>query len=99
MQFVCWRNNPMRDPEKVLAIALAEVGYLEKETNAQLDEAQANAGDENYTKYARDLDSMLFYNGRKNGHSWCDVFVDWCFVMAYGEENARKMTSSLCSFC
>lgn len=82
----------MRDMEIVLTIALDEVGYLEKETNAFLDEDTVNAGDENFTKYARDLDKIHFYNGRKNGHSWCDVFVDWCFVMAYGEEDARKMT-------
>ncbi len=82
----------MQEKERVLAIALQEVGYLEKETNRALDEDTANAGDENFTKYARDLDRIHFYNGRKNGHSWCDVFVDWCFVMAFGEENARKMT-------
>lgn len=82
----------MLDREKVLVIALGEVGYLEKETNSQLYETTANAGDENFTKYARDLDQMHFYNGRKNGHSWCDVFVDWCFVKAYGETDARKIT-------
>ena len=82
----------MYDPGKVIQVALEEVGYLEKETNAHLDDDTANAGDENYTKYARDLDKLRFYNGRKNGHSWCDVFVDWCFVTAYGEEAAQKMT-------
>jgi len=82
----------MPDREKVMEIALGEVGYLEKETNEALDEETANAGDENFTKYARDLDKLRFYNGRKNGHSWCDVFVDWCFVQAYGEEAARKIT-------
>lgn len=82
----------MNKAKMVLRIALDEVGYLEKETNAKLDEDTANAGDENFTKYARDLDKLYFYNGRKNGHSWCDVFVDWCFVKAFGEEAARKMT-------
>ena len=82
----------MTEAEKVLAIALAEVGYLEKETNAALDHATANAGDENYTKYARDLDELYFYNGRKNGHAWCDVFVDWCFVQAFGEGGAKERT-------
>lgn len=82
----------MADPKKVISVALGEVGYLEKETNRDLDSDTANAGDENFTKYARDLDGIRFYNGKKNGYSWCDVFVDWCFVTAYGEENARKMT-------
>ena len=86
------KGLPMYDKETVLRIALGEVGYVEKETNAQLDDADANAGDENYTKYARDLDKLHFYNGRKNGCAWCDVFVDWCFVKAYGEEAALAMT-------
>ena len=77
---------------KVIDVALAEVGYLEKETNAQLDSDTGNAGDENYTKYARDLHKITgFYNGNKNGFAWCDVFVDWCFVTAYGVELARKL--------
>lgn len=82
----------MTEAETVLAIALAEVGYLEKETNAGLDHATENAGDENYTKYARDLDGIRFYNGRKNGFAWCDVFVDWCFVRAFGEAGAKQRT-------
>lgn len=80
------------DKQKVIDIALAELNYLEKETKAQLDSKTANAGDANYTKYARDLDAIGFYNGRKQGHAWCDVFVDWCFVQAYGKEAALKLT-------
>lgn len=82
----------MAKPEKVLAVALKEVGYVEKETNDRLDETYANPGDENFTKYARDLDQLRFYNGRKNGCAWCDVFVDWCFVKAFGEEKALELT-------
>ena len=80
------------DPKRVIDIALAEVGYLEKETNAQLDDKTANAGDENYTKYARDLDAIGFYNGRKQHVAWCDVFVDHSFVEAYGMEVALAIT-------
>ena len=80
------------DPKEVLAIAEAEVGYLEKKSNADLDDKTANAGNKNYTKYARDLDALNFYNGRKNGYAWCDVFVDWCFVKAYGKEAALELT-------
>lgn len=82
----------MTDIEKVLAIALGEVGYLEKETREQLDSRTENAGDENFTKYARDLDALDFYRGDKNGLAWCDVFVDWCFVRAFGEKKALRMT-------
>lgn len=78
--------------DDVIKIALDEVGYLEKESNKSLDSNTANAGDENYTKYARDLDKISgFYNGKKNGYAWCDVFVDWCFVQAFGVENAKKL--------
>lgn len=81
------------DPKKVIDVALAEVGYLEKENNADLDSKTGNAGDKNYTKYARDLDALGFYNGRKQSIAWCDVFVDWCFVQAYGLEAALKLTN------
>ena len=80
------------DPQKVIDIALAEVGYLEKKSNSQLDDKTANAGDKNYTKYGRDLYNLKFYNGNKNGVAWCDVFVDWCFVQAYGLEAACELT-------
>lgn len=78
---------------KLLAIAEAEVGYLEKETNKNLNSKTANAGDENYTKYANDFDKVYtsFYNGKKNGFAWCDMFVDWCFVKAFGEALALKL--------
>lgn len=79
---------------RLINIALAEVGYIEKETKSQLDDPTANAGNGNYTKYARDIDANYpeFYNGKKNGAEWCDVFVDWCFITAFGVENAQEMT-------
>ena len=64
---------------KLLEIARAELGYKEKETNSQLDDKTANAGDGNWTKYARDLHSAGYYQAAKNGYAWCDMFVDWCF--------------------
>lgn len=77
---------------KLIKIAEAEVGYLEKETNKNLDSKTVNSGDENFTKYARDLDALgNFYNGKKNGYSWCDVFVDWCFYKAFGRTQAQKL--------
>lgn len=82
----------MYDRQRVIDIALAEVGYLEKETVSDLDDKTANAGDENKTKYARDLDALGFYNGKKQGVAWCDVFVDWCFYAAYGLDAALKLT-------
>ena len=77
---------------KVIEIALNEVGYLEKKSNKNLDSKTANAGSNNWTKYARDLDAFgNFYNYKKNGYAWCDMFVDWCFVKAFGVETAKKL--------
>lgn len=77
---------------KLLAIAIAEIGYKEKETNSQLDDKTANAGDGNYTKYARDLYAAGYYQANKNGYAWCDMFVDWCFLQLCGtKEKAEAM--------
>lgn len=68
----------MYDKQKVIDLALSECGYHE----------QGN----NYTKYAAYLDAIKgFYNGPKNGYAWCDVFVDWCFVKAYGVVGAKEL--------
>ena len=78
--------------ERLIATAKAEEGYLEKATNAQLDSKTANAGSNNWTKYARDLDNIgNIYNGKKNGYAWCDVFVDWCFIKTFGVDLAMKL--------
>ena len=82
----------MTPVEKLINTAKAEVGYLEKKTNSQLDSKTANAGENNWTKYARDLDNLGIYNGKKNGYAWCDMFVDWCFVQSFGLANAMQMT-------
>lgn len=66
--------------KRLLEIAAAEIGYKEKETNSQLDNPTANAGDDNYTKYARDLHAAGYYQASKQGFAWCDMFVDWCFL-------------------
>lgn len=80
---------------KLIEIAQAEVGYLEKESNKSLDSKTGNAGDENYTKYARDLYKAGYYNGNKNGYAWCDVFVDWLFWKLCDKDaaKAQKMIS------
>lgn len=95
----------MSEKDKVIDIALNEVGYIEKASNKDLDSKTANTGSGNYTKYARDLDNINFYNGKKNGYSWCDIFVDWCFVKAFGKARAlellcqpEKSTGAGCGF-
>lgn len=75
----------MKSHEKVISIARQEVGYLEKASNKDLDSKTANAGSANYTKYARDLYPSL------QGQPWCDMFIDWCFVQAFGQVDARQL--------
>ena len=78
--------------ERLIATAEAEIGYLEKATNSQLDDKTANAGSNNWNKFARDLDQLGIYNGKKNGYAWCDILVDWCFVQTFGLDVAMKLT-------
>ena len=71
---------------QLVAIAEAEVGYLEKKSNSNLDSKTGNAGSKNYTKYARDLHSAGYYQANKNGYEWCEVFNDWCHWIASGKD-------------
>jgi len=81
----------MTAQEQLIATAEAQVGYMGKKTNTRLDDPKANPGGK-YNKFAWDLDALGdFYNGRKNGYDWCDVFVDWCFVTTFGRELAQKL--------
>lgn len=61
---------------KIIAIAQAEVGYIEKDSNSNLD-VKTGSGSKNFTKYARDV-------GHANGLAWCATFVTWVFQQAAG---------------
>ena len=71
--------------EKLISIAKAEVGYLEKKSNSNLDDKTANAGSKNYTKYWRDIKPTY------QGQPWCACFVTWCYVQAFGRDMAEKL--------
>nr|DAG73362.1 MAG TPA: PlyB like endolysin [Caudoviricetes sp.] len=70
---------------KVLSVAKAEIGYLEKKSNSQLNSKTANAGSGNYTKYWRDVKPSY------QGQPWCACFVSWCFMKAFGQDKAKKL--------
>ncbi len=81
----------MTPQARLIATAEDQVGYMGKKTNSQLDDPNANTSGR-YNKFARDLDALGdFYNGKKNGYDWCDVFVDWCFVTTFGRELGQKL--------
>lgn len=76
---------------QVVGVAEAEVGYLEKsKANYQKYGAKClypkteYAGADNYTKYA-------YETGHANGQYWCQTFVNWCLMAAYGKDTADKL--------
>ena len=56
----------------ILRVAAAEVGYLEKASNASLDSKTANAGSNNWTKYGK------WYGLNGPEAYWCHMFISWC---------------------
>ena len=86
----------MNTPDKVLAIAAAEVGYLEKSKKAYendpdvLYDKTKGAGSDNYTKYGREMHEV-YPQTMDFPAAWCDCFVDWCFYKAYGVTTAQNM--------
>ena len=68
----------MTAQQKIVNLAYKQLGYVETATNK--------------TKYAADLDALGdVYNGPKNGYDWCDVFVDWLFIEAFGKTVGMKL--------
>jgi len=81
----------------ILNIANEEVGYLEKSWEAYNENPEViydkteGAGNDNVTKYAKEMDELEVYNGPKQGYAWCKVFIDWCFVQAFGVDKAGEL--------
>lgn len=71
--------------QKVIDIATAEIGYLEKRSASQMDSKTANAGSANYTKYWRDVYPNY------QAQAWCACFVSWVFMQAFGKDMAQKL--------
>lgn len=82
--------------DKVLAIAEAEVGYLEKsksaylKSKAVLDKKTEGAGSDNYTKYGRDMHA-IYPAVMDFPAAWCCCFCEWCFYKAYGISTAKSL--------
>ena len=86
----------MNTVDKVIAVAMAEVGYLEKskvayKKNPQIIyEKTAGAGSDNYTKYGYEM-HKIYPTVMDFPAYWCDAFVDWCFQKAYGISTAKSL--------
>lgn len=86
----------MNTVDKVLKIALNEVGYLEKSKTAYkknpdiIYDKTAGAGSDNYTKYGYEL-KQIYPSVIDFPAYWCDQYVDWCFYKAYGIATAKSL--------
>lgn len=76
--------------DKVIDVALSEVGYLEKKNGNNLYDKTANAGSNNYTKYGKEMHN-IYPAVMDYPAYWCDAFVDWCFYKAYGVSTAKSI--------
>lgn len=74
---------------KVIKVEKKYNGYLEKETNNKLDSMKENAGDNNYTRFARDY--YKYTGGNYQGQPWCAMYQSVCMVEAFGLEIAKKL--------
>nr|WP_303223750.1 glycoside hydrolase family 25 protein [uncultured Blautia sp.] len=63
--------------------------YLEKKSNAYLDDFTRNAGSKNYTKFARDVNNW----GQPGcqGQPWCAVYQFWKLVKIFGLARAQQI--------
>jgi hypothetical protein len=59
---------------RLIETAESYVGYLEKATNAKLEDFTANAGSGNYTLFGQ------WYGKGWNGQPWCAMFVSSMWV-------------------
>lgn len=86
----------MNTVDKVLKVAMNEVGYLEKSKEAYkknpdiIYEKTAGAGSDNYTKYNKVMHD-IYPSVMDFPAYWCDAFVDWCFYTAYGVTTAKSL--------
>ena len=55
--------------DRFLKIARDQLGYLEKASNANLNNFKANPGNRNYTLYGKEFGA--------NGYAWCANFMSW----------------------
>ena len=83
----------------VTVTAEAEVGYLEKASNSNLDSKTGNAGYNNYTKYWRDIAKLGLLKGTVSDPNfaggsmwyWCAAFITWCFIQVFGVDLTKTL--------
>ena len=76
----------------VIGVAQNEVGYTEKSSRNDIYNDSVSGGS-NFTKYWEELIAMGLSDECLQGEAWCNAFVNWCFVQAYGAEDTYKLLS------
>lgn len=95
----------MTAQDRLVDVALGEVGYLEKSKSAYIANPAViwfkldGAGYDNITKYAYDIDRLDWYSAYVQYQPWCATFVDWCFIQAYGEAEAARIKNHGATDC
>lgn len=74
--------------EGLIKRGLAEEGYIEKESIVNLDSKTANRGDNNYTKYAQDINTAGLMGCQ--GQPWCATFQFWLEMQEFGIDKALE---------
>lgn len=90
----------MSNAQKTVNEALKWVGYLEKKSNANLNDFTANAGSNNYTRFAVDYcnyfgESLNVYQAQP----WCAMFVSVVFANVFGAGTAEKLLGGHYAYC
>lgn len=79
--------------EKLIDVAKAEEGYLEKSLSAYENNPNIvwdkvkGAGYENVTKYWEEVRKSFQWDNQP----WCQCYVYWCFMKCYGADLAQRM--------
>ena len=64
--------------QKLVSLARSQVGYRE--------------GANNFNKYAQDSRITRLYGWNPQNQPWCCVFVNWCFINAFGYDAGSALT-------
>lgn len=85
--------------DRIIDLMIAEVGYLEKASDADLYSKKANPGHGNYTKYGKELHQLQPRN-MDYPAAWCATLMSWAFVQVLGLEGARRaLCGDIDDFC
>lgn len=82
--------------DKLIQYANSQVGYLEKNSDKFLDDFKKNAGNRNYTKYAREFLKATGLNFQ--GQPWCDQMIDVIFITVFGVKKAKELLGGFSAY-